>query len=192
MATALIQERGTVSGNQPRMRRLNEAAAQTFLQGTPLMLNPAGAVIAWNGTDMDHNVIGVSKEFGASLLLAGYPLNRPVPADTWPYDGGGYKFGSVPYQPQAINLLRPYFNDGKTGVVLAIQDTLFYGQVGPAQTVAATDVGKSYNLKKDTDGHWYVDKSDVEDVVQVVKLDPWDTIRGVLFVFRPEVTQLFA
>jgi hypothetical protein len=197
MASALIQERETVSGNQMRMTRLNEDAGQTFLGGTPLQINNAtGALKAWDGVTVSAGIAGISKEFGANLTTAGVPLGttQPAagPAATGP--GGGITFGSVQNEPAGINLSRPYFNDGKTGAVLAIPDTVFYGQVGPLQTPVATDIGKQYGMTKDVDGHWFVDrtKTGAAAVVVIVGFDQWDTARGVLFTFLPGVAQILA
>lgn len=206
MSTAMIQERGTVSGNQPRMQRLDEAAAQTFLAGTPLSLT-GGFVTAWNGTTVAAGIAGIAKDFGQNLATSGVPLGTVVAPSKAPFHGGGIKFGTVPNQPNAANLSRPYFNDGKCGLVLAIADTLFYGQVGPAQVTAAADVGASFGMTKDTDGNWYVDKTKntpAAAVVQIVALDPWDNPqptglsaggaggRGVLFTFLPAAAQILA
>jgi hypothetical protein len=195
MASALIQERGTVSGNQNRMSRVNEDAAQTFLAGTPLQLNNAtGALKAWDGVTITNGIAGIGKEFGANLTTAGVPLGTTQAPSNAPQVGGGITFGSVQTEPAAFNLSRPYFNDGKTGVVLAITDNVFYGQVGPAQVTAQTDIGKSYGMTKDADGHWYVDKTKtgVSACVVVTGLDNWDTTRGVLFTFLAGVAQLLS
>lgn len=195
MASALIQERGTVSGNQNRMERLNEDAGQTFLAGTPLMLNLAtGALKAWDGVTIPSGIAGIAKEFGANLTTAGVPLGtNQLPSNT-PQVGGGIVFGSVQNEPAASNLSRPYFNDGKTGIMLAIPDSVFYGEVGPAQVVAQTDLGKQYGLTKDVDGHWFVDKTKVgiNACVVITGFDNWDVSRGVLFSFLPTVGQLLS
>lgn len=197
MASALIQERETVSGNQFRMNRINEDAAQTFLAGTPLQVNNAtGALKAWDGVTIASGIAGIAKEFGANLTTAGVPLGttQPAagPAATGP--GGGITFGSVQNEPAAFNLSRPYFNDGKTGAVLAIPDNVFYAQVGPTQTTVQTDVGKQYGLTKDTDGHWFVDKTKTgaSAVLVIIALDNWDTVRGVLFSFLPTIAQILS
>jgi hypothetical protein len=197
VASALIQERMTVSGNQFRMQRINEDAAQTFLQGTPLQINNAtGALKAWDGVTITTGIAGICKEFGANLTTAGVPLGttQPAagPAATGP--GGGITFGSVQNETAAINLTRPYFNDGKTGIVLAIPDNVFYGQVGPTQTTALTDIGKQYGLTKDVDGHWFVDKTKTgaSAVLVITNLDTYDTVRGVYFTFLQAVAQILA
>lgn len=183
MASALIQERGTVSGNQMRMQRLIEDAGQTFLAGTPLMINAAnGALKAWDGATIANGIAGIAKEFGANLASAGVAAQP--------------SFGSVPNESGAGNFTRPYFNDGKTGIVLFIPDVQYYAQVGPAQTVAATDVGKQYGMTKDADNHWYVDKTKTtvgtNTVWLVVGLDQWDTARGVLVTPVSGIAQLLA
>jgi hypothetical protein len=195
MASALIQERGTVSGNQFRMSRPIEDAAQVFLAGTPLQINNAtGGLKAWDGVTIAAGLAGIGKENGANLSTAGVPLNSP--AGTAPgalYVGGGQaQPGAIQNEPNAVAFSRPFFNDGRTGVVLAIPDTVFYGQVGPNQVTAITDIGKQYGLTKDVDGHWYVDKTKTgaNAVLTVTGLDAFDTTRGVLFTFLPAVSQL--
>jgi hypothetical protein len=177
------------------MTRLNEDAGQTFVAGTPLMLNNVtGALKAWDGATIANGIAGICKEFGANLATAGVPLNTTQPASNAPQVGGGVSIGSVQNEPAAVNLLRPYFNDGKTGIILAITDTVFYGQVGPAQAVAATDIGKQYGLTKDTDGHWYIDrtKTGASAVLVVTGFDQWDTARGLLFTFLPGIAQILS
>jgi hypothetical protein len=183
MATALIQERETISGNQMRMTRLNEDAAQTFLQGTPVMINTAtGGLKVWDGITITIGIAGIAKEVGANLSTVGIPLGP----------GGGIAFGSVQNEPLGVNLSRPVFNDGKTGIVLAIPDTVFYGQIGPAQSLLATDISKQYGMTKDSDNHWFVDKTKTgaSAVLTIVGFDTVDTLRGVLFSFLPAVSQI--
>jgi len=181
MASALLQESRTVSGNQPAMRRINEKAGQTFLSGVPLMIDLAvGALQEWDGATIALGIAGVAKEFGANLAVTGTAQQQ--------------SFGSVQNEASAKNFSRPYFNDGQTGIIVANDDTVFRGQVGPAQTVAATDVGKQYGMTKDADGHWYVDRTKTtvgtNTVVVVVGLDQYDTTRGVFFKFIKAVQQL--
>jgi hypothetical protein len=195
MASALIQERETVSGNQWRMQRIFEDAGQTFLQGTPLQINTAdGGLKAWDGVTIANGIAGISKEFGANLTTVGIPLGTTIPANKVQNAGGGQTYGSVQNEPAAQNLSRPYFNDGMTGIILVIPDNVFYAQVGPTQTVTTTDIGKQYGLTKDTDGHWFVDKTKTgaSAVCTVIGFDQYDTARGVLITFLPAVAQIQA
>lgn len=179
MASIEIHSVQSVSGNQPRVRRIGEAAGQTYLAGTPLALNASGFLIAWAGAIVTNQlgaIVGCSKEFGANLTTANTAQQQT--------------FGSVPNQSAAVNISRPYFNDGQSGFEVADPDTVFLGQVGPAQTALQSDVGIQYGMTKDTDNHWFVDKTKAtvgtNTCVIVVKLDPNDqaaTPRGVYFRF---------
>lgn len=177
MATNLMQSVQTVSGNQPRIRDIPEAATQAFLAGTPVALNSSGDVIAWGGSDHAAtigSIIGIAKNPGKGLVTAGVPLQITQ--------------GSVPNQPLAQNIQRPYFDpDGNTLFETADPDTIFSGQVGPTQSVTQANVGVAYGMAIDSDFHWYVDTSNTSTpVCIVVKLDPNDqnaTKRGVYFRF---------
>lgn len=184
MASSEIHSVQSISGNQPRIRQIIEEAGQVFLSGTPVMKKAAdGGIQAWDGTTVAFGIAGFSKVFGANLATTGVAQQQ--------------SFGSVPYEPSAINMSRPYFNDGRTGFESAISDTVFLGQVGPAQTTAPTDIGIQYGMTKDSDNHWYVDKTKTtvgtNTVVEVVKLDPNDqsaSPRGVYFVVVPAAQQI--
>lgn len=183
--SAPICERGTISGNQPRVdSSRDEAATQTFKIGVPVQLT-SGTVAIWAGDPNTTNgtkIFGIAKSDGASLATAGVALQK-----SW---------GSVPFQASAKKILRPFFNNGKTTVVLANPDTIFYGQVGAASLSGVT-VGAVYGLTVDTDGHWYVDTSKTtttagsENVaVEIVGFDSVDTARGVLFKFVEKAMEL--
>jgi hypothetical protein len=182
VASSEIHSVQTVSGNQPRVRRIVELAGETFLPGTPVQIDDAtGAVEAWDGTTEELGIAGFSLESASDLASTGV-------AETLHY-------GSVPNQPLAENIpIGAPLNDGRIGFEVANDDTVFRGQVGPAQTVAQANVGNQYGLTIDTDGHWYVDLTDTSDVVvRIVKLDPNDqstTPRGVYFVVIPLAQQL--
>lgn len=180
MATSLMNSVQTISGNQPRIRDIPEAATQTFLAGTPVALNASGNVIAWAGvivTNLVGAIIGIAKNPGKSLTTAGTPKQITQ--------------GSVPNQPLAQNIQRPFFDpDGATLLEVADPDTIFQGQVGPAQSVTQANVGVPYGITIDTDNHWYVDTAKVtvgtNTAVMIVKLDPNDQAtvkRGVYFRF---------
>lgn len=193
MASAEIHSVQTVSGNQARMRRLIEEAGQTFLPGTPVQIAAGdGGLKAWDGTTVAFGIAGFSKEFGQNLAALGVLPTAAVNPNPQPSTGQ-----AIPFQPSAVSISRPLFRDGRQGVEIAVADTVFLGQVGPAQTVVATDVGKQYGMTIDADNHWYVDKTKTaaSAVVEVVRLDPNDqsaTPRGVYFVVLPGSAQLVA
>jgi hypothetical protein len=192
VASSEIHMVQTVSGNQARMRRLPEEAGQTFLAGTPVQLAAGdGGVKAWDGVTVANGLAGFSKEFGNNLAVLGVTPTAAVNPTPQP------SFGSVPNEPQAVNITRPLFRDGRQGFEVAVQDTIFLGQVGPAQVTAATDIGKQYGMTQDSDFHWYVDKTKTgaSAVVEIVRLDPNDqsaTPRGVYFIVLPSAAQIVA
>jgi len=180
MATNIMQSVQTVSGNQPRIANIPEAATQTFLAGTPVALNSSGDVIAWAGsivTNLVGAIIGICKNPGKDLTTAGTAKQITQ--------------GSVPNQPDAVNIQRPYFDpDGSTLFETADPDTIFSGQVGPSQSVTQANVGVQYGISEDSDDHWYVDTTKTtvgtNTCVIVVGLDPNDQAavkRGVYFRF---------
>jgi len=136
-------------------------------------------VIPWAGTIVTNQVgaiIGMSKEQSANLASAGVAQQQT--------------FGSVPNEALAVNISRPYFNDGRTGIEVADADTIFLAQVGPAQTASQANIGVQYGMTKDSDNHWYVDTAKTtvgtNTCCIVVKQDPNDqsaTPRGVYIRF---------
>lgn len=174
MASAIIRSIRTVSGNQPNSRRVKEAATQTFKQGVPIQINAAGFAIEWDGVTTTGAIAGISAEGGANLTTAGVPKQQGT-------------FGSVPNQAAAVNIARGApINDGRVGIDTSVRDTVFRGQVGPAQSAVQALVGDELGLTKDADGQWFVDTTKTlaaDTVVRVVALDPDDTARGVHFVF---------
>lgn len=189
MASIEIHAVSTVSGNQPRARRIIEDASQTFLPGTPVEVHSTnGAIMEWDGSTVADAIAGFSLEQANNLSSAGSDPTTANPG-VQPFERS-----DVPNEASAVTIGRPLFADGRIGFEAAAEDTIFRGQVGPSQTTAATDVGVAYGLTKDSDNHWYVDKTKttVNAVVTVVKLDPWDTTRGVWFVVLPAAAQLTA
>lgn len=175
MASIPMYAVGTVSGNQPRMRRLKEDAGETFLSGTPVMLDANGFLAAWDGTITADELVGIAKEAGSNLTTDGVPKTLTFPP-------------TPPNQPSAVNIPRGApLNDGKCAVEVAADgDTIFVGQVGPAQSALQSDVGLQYGMTIDSDGQWYVDKVKsnpaTETVCRIVKLHEFDVPRGVYFV----------
>jgi hypothetical protein len=187
VASSEIHSVQTVSGNQPAIRRIIEEAGQTFLSGTPVQVASGdGGIQAW--VQGATAIAGFAKEAGNNLGALGVAPSAAVPS------AQSLTFGSVPFESSAKNIGRPLFNDGRIGFEVANSDTIFQGQVGPAQTALATDVGKTYNLTKDADNHWYVDKTNVTNLVAtIVRLDPGDQSaapRGVYFVIQVAFQQL--
>jgi hypothetical protein len=176
----------TISGNQPRMRRIIEEATQTFLNGTPVTLAAGdGGVQAW--VQGATKIAGFVKEAGNNLAATGVIPTAAVNPATQP------KFGSVPNEASAVNITRPFFLDGRIAVELANADTVFLGQTN--DTVTQANVGVTYNLTKDTDNHWYVDLTNTTNLVAtIVRLDPNDQLathnRGVYFVITPAFWQI--
>lgn len=192
MASAEIHSIQTVSGNQPRMRRLPEEAGQVFLPGTPVQLAAAdGGVKAWDGVTVANGIAGFSKEAGNNLAALGVTPTAAV--NPTPQPG----IANVPFEPLAISIDRPRFRDGRNGFEVAVADTVFLGQVGPAQGAVASDVGKQYGMTQDADLHWYVDRTKIgaSAVVEIVRIDPNDqnvVQRGVYFIVLPAAAQLVA
>jgi len=193
VASAEIHSIQTVSGNQPRIRRLPEEAGQTFLPGTPVQLAAAdGGVKAWDGVTVAFGIAGFSKEFGNNLAALGVTPTAAVNPSPQPSTGQ-----AVPFQPAAVSISRPLYRDGRQGFEVSVADTVFLGQVGPAQQALASDVTKQYGLTLDADGHWYVDKTKTgaSAVVEITRIDPNDqnpVNRGVYFIVLPAAAQLVA
>jgi hypothetical protein len=197
-----IQPVKTISGNQWASRRIIEEATQTFKIGTVLALAADGGVIAWAGATLSGLVgspIGISYEAASNLASTG--LGAPAPNQPVTGLGAALTFGSVQNESAAKNI--PHgapLNDGRVGLVIAQNDTVFsatFGNAGAPQTPAATDVGVQYGLTIDTGSNfWYVDKAKVtvgtNTAVRVVGLDLRDAAAAgtrVLFQFVPGVVE---
>ena len=126
-------------------RRLLENAGETFKIGVPVVPS-SGYLIESPTISSALKIAGFSQEFAANLTTDGVPKT--------------ITYGSVQNQPSAVLIpggVPP--NDGKCGVWIADDVTVFIGQVKVDQTPALTDVGVIYGLTKDgTSGQWYVDK----------------------------------
>lgn len=169
----------STSGNQFRATRIIEDAAQTYAQGTPIMINTAnGAIKVWDGTaGAGHLISGISYEFAHNYASAG--LGAPLAFQPIVGLGATITFGTVPNQSAAVNIpMGAPFTDGRAGFFLPTPDTTFsgtFGNAGSPAVPAATDVGVIYGLTLDTLGHyWYVDKSKTgaSGVLTVVGIDP--------------------
>lgn len=181
MASAIMYGSRSQSGSQPGMRRIAEKASQTFLMGVPVNVDNTGNLIEWDGATIAAAIAGISAEPARNRTTSGTPqVVSPL------------NFG-VANQANAVNITLPPFDDGRLNLYIADQDTIFYGQVGPAQLASSVVVGKQYGMTKDSDGHWYVDTAKVtggtNTVCVVVGIDDFDT-RGVFFKFLPAAVEI--
>jgi len=187
MATTAIKPVRLASEGPPTVRRLEEDETETFLAGAPVMLNAGGFLAVWDA-NVASLIAGIANEGGANLTTEGTPETL--------------SFGSVPHQTSAVKIPRGApINDGRCGVTLATNRTVFKGQINPTgQSLTQADVGAEYGLTADTDDNWFVDKTKTgaDAVVSVVGLDrEEDTLaaasrRGVYFRFIPEHVDLLA
>lgn len=207
-----IRAIGTVSGNTPQTRgNISENSAQTFLIGTPVMLN-AGLIQAWNATVTEPatnvaGIAGISRSLGANLASAG----KGAPG------GGGVgnltpvgppgtilTFGKVPFQPSAVQIIPGSpVSDGRTLFEVANADTIFeamFDDNGGSPANATTNInmkGKHFGLTQDATGHWFVDfaksTQGTNTVVVIVDLNPLDgAVQNgrVYFKFEQGICQL--
>lgn len=162
----------TVSNNTPQTRGdIQEAATQTFLKGTPVMLN-AGVVQAWNATvtlpaTSVAGIAGIVLNNGANLASAG--KGAPGGGGVGNFTGVGapgtsLTFGKIPFQASAVNIIPGSpVSDGRSLFEVANADTVFEAQFddnGGSTTNATTNknmIGKQFGLTLDATGHWFVD-----------------------------------
>lgn len=145
---------GTSAAN-PTIKRMPEKSGQTYLLGTPVQVDVAGAtgfVIACPAMVSVATAIiaGFSEEPGANLSSSGV-------AKTLTY-------GSVQNQSSAVLIpVGAPPNDGTTGFYLASDEIVFIGVLGNSNTaanatVAQADPGKLFGLTKDAgNNYWYID-----------------------------------
>ena len=188
------------AGTTPFTSSQPEAAGQTFLSGTPVQLNGAGFVQAWDGTTVAAGILGVSESFGANLGSAG--LGAPVA----PFGGvtgniAIQTWGSVVNQPLGVNIaLGTPVTDGRTLYMEPNQDNIFQalydnstGIVTANWTTTQATVGAILGMTKDANGYWYVDggKTGGSAVVQVVGLPMGPGLNSLVnFVFLTAAIQV--
>jgi len=188
------------AGTTPYTSSQPEAAGQTFLSGTPVQLNSAGFVQAWDGTTVAAGILGVSESFGANLGSAG--LGAPVA----PFGGvtgniAIQTWGSVVNQPLGVNIaLGTPVTDGRTLYMEPNQDNIFQalydnstGTVTANWTTTQATVGAILGMTKDANGYWYVDggKTGGSAVVQVVGLPMGPGLNSLVnFVFLTAAIQV--
>jgi hypothetical protein len=133
----------------PLVRRLPQAATQTFNYGTPVSLVSGYLQATATITGTSIVIAGISQQAGDSIGTAGVA----------PVGGASLTYGSVPNQTSAVNIpMGAPMVDGNTGTLLASNTTWFVGCVDAAHTTAAADIGTIYGLTKDTTtNNWFVD-----------------------------------
>jgi hypothetical protein len=146
---SVIKPWKVVGGNasHPYHLRLLEDAEETFLAGTPVVVQDSdGMLIESPALSSALTIAGFSAEAGSNLTTEGV-------AETLTQ-------GSVENQPLAQIIpggVAP--NDGRCGVWIADDKTLFIGVVQTTQTPAQADVGNIFGATKDgTSDLWYIDK----------------------------------
>ena len=188
------------AGTTPYTSSQPEAAGQTFLSGSPVQLNGAGFVQAWDGTTVAAGILGVAESFGANLGSAG--LGAPVA----PFGGvtgniAIQTWGSVVNQPLGVNIaLGTPVTDGRTLYIEPNQDNIFQalydnstGTVTANWTTTQATVGALLGMTKDADGYWYVDggKTGGSAIVQVVGLPMGPGLNSLVnFVFLTAAIQV--
>lgn len=176
-----------------------EKAAQTFNMGTPVQLN-AGFVQAWDGATVTAGIYGISLEFAHNLATNG--AGAPTAFGIVGFPGTGTTFGSVPYQPSAVNIPEGApASLGYINVAEANLDTIFTAQTdnntGAATTPTIANIGTQYGMTIDANGYWYVDfaKTTVgtNTVLVMVGLSPLDGSTAnarILFQFTKSAMQI--
>ena len=133
---------------QAGIRRFAEKASQTFLQGVPVIVEVATGFIIESPTISGgtEQIAGVSIEPGNNLDSSGV-------AQTLNY-------GSVQNQSSAVLIpVGAPPNDGKMGVLMATDETVYHGKVRDADTITVTNVGVIFGLTKSGNNFWEVDLS---------------------------------
>jgi hypothetical protein len=163
-----------------------EAAGQTFLFGTPVQLNSGtGYCQAWDGATLTNGILGFSESPGMNLGTAG--AGAPPQFGSVGFPGSPTTYGTVPYQPAAVNIpAGATFSTGRTTVAQAVPETIFIGQVdnntGGAYTPSIASIGNQYGLTVDANGYWYVDfgksTAGTNTVLKIVGLYPNDLASG--------------
>lgn len=201
----------TMSGNSPQTRGdITEQASQTFLKGTPVMLN-VGNIKVWdaNATIPSTNAVGIA---GIALAngsnLASSGLGAPGGGGVGNLTGvkppgTSLTFGKVPFQTSAVNIIPGSpVSDGRTLFEVANVDTVFEAQFDdaggtPANAVTNKNmIGKQFGLTLDATGHWFVDfaKTGAGTVAVLIRdLNPLDgAIQNgrVYFTFINGIAQL--
>ena len=165
-----------------------EAATQSFKFGTPVQMNTAGYVKAWDGTTIAAGILGIAESFGQNLASPG--LGAPSETAAFGQITGPIAiqtYGFVPNMPNAVNTaLGTPVADGRTLYIEANLDNVFEAQCDnsagvnaaswtPTQTTFAPGTNQ-FGLTVDANGFWYVDfnKTGGSAVLEIVGYNPLD------------------
>lgn len=191
----------TVSGLGWQIMGYKEKALQTFLPGTPVMMQ-AGVVLAWDGVTLNNGILGAALNGGSNLATdgAGAPTNAfsgitgtgatPLFTDKIPNQTSAV---SIPHGAKAV--------DGRNLIAIANNDNIFEGMVdnntGANFTLLAADIGTAFGLTKDATGHWYVDRAKTGAnacvvILQANSVDGFIANARVYFKFLDSVMQLMS
>ena len=180
---------GSAEANATVQRYL-EKQTQTFLQGTPVQVDVAGA--------SGFVIACPTMSSVATAIIAGFaaePAHNLTTSGTGTGPGGTpggitYNSGTIPNQPNAQLIVDagPII-DGSIGFHEALDNTIFIGTVGNSSsdasaTLAQTMVGAIFGLTKDAgNSFWYVDNNitttSAGACVEILSLiDPVNTLHG--------------
>ena len=163
-----------------------EAATQSFKFGTPVQMNAAGYVKAWDGATIANAILGIAESFGQNLASNG--LGAPVaPFGGITGTGAIQTFGFVPNEPNAVNIaLGTPIADGRTLFIEANLDNVFEAQCDnsagvnaaswtPTQTTFAPG-SNQFGMTVDANGFWYIDfnKTGGAAILEVVGVNSLD------------------
>jgi hypothetical protein len=170
----------------PLTKRMPQKASLTIKRNTPVVVS-SGYIIERTAISSTAGVIaGVCDQFGDNLASDGVAsiggssvIERTAISSTAgviagvcdqfgdnlasdgvaSIGGSSVTFGSVPNQSAAVNIpIGAPPNDGLIGVLIACDTTIFQGVTDAAHTTAATDIGSTFGITKDsTTGYWFID-----------------------------------
>lgn len=174
----------SMNNDQPQQRRLLEVSGEDCVRGAVIVVTAGYAVESGAISADTTQIAGFAAEAGHSQTSSGVA-------------GPGLTYGSVPNQTAAdIIAVGSPPEDGRLGVYLACDGTLFCGYTDSAHTLAVTDVGSQAGLTKDgTTGIWFVDFTITDtngQIVEIVELlDAVGTVGGrVIFKVNKANQQL--
>ena len=165
-----------------------EAATQSFKIGTPVQINNAGYMKAWDGSTHTAGIAGISESSGQNLTSAVAPYGGPaMPFGPVTGPGATQTYGYVINEPSAVNIaLGTPISDGRTLYVAANTDNIFEAifdnsngttsaNYTPTQAMIGYATGQ-LGLNVDANGLWYVDAylTSGNAVVQIIGINPLD------------------